>query len=259
MKASVARLRREGLQRSTDASEISDGFKTPDSESITSDIFGVPDFVKEGEESFKERLQRSSNLSRVDENTSLGTSARPARRSVTNELFDPDRSARYTSARPVARRSVSHELFDLKYNAGRTSPYSPSSLTEPDPLVSPRYSRYSREGSSSRDSGLDPSASSLRASSTSRQDTLSNIRPSLPSRPALGTSGRSTTQSDLMRNSPLSHLGSPTSRYSTGTEEERFNAAGSIKDRKRDGSDWRRISVPERGKDFNSLPRKYTR
>ena len=86
--AGINRLRREGYQRSADASEISDGLKTPDdSESITSDIFGVPDFVKEGEDSFKDRLQRSSNLSRVDENSSLGTTTRP-RRSTTNELFE---------------------------------------------------------------------------------------------------------------------------------------------------------------------------
>ena len=124
--AGINRLRREGLQRSADASEISDGFKTPDdSESITSDIFGVPDFVKEGEESFKDRLQRSSNLSRVDENSSLSSTSRPRR--AANDLFE-ERPSRYTSARPVARRSVSRELFDLKYNTGRTSPspYSPS-------------------------------------------------------------------------------------------------------------------------------------
>ena len=55
--AGVNKLRREGMQRSTDVSEISDGFKTPeDTESITSDIFGVPDFVREGEESFNDRL-----------------------------------------------------------------------------------------------------------------------------------------------------------------------------------------------------------
>ena len=255
--AGINRLRREGLQRSADASEISDGFKTPDdSESITSDIFGVPDFVKEGEESFKDRLQRSSNLSRVDENSSLSSTSRP-RRAAANDLFE-ERPSRYTSARPVARRSVSRELFDLKYNTGRTSPspYSPSSMAETDSLLSPRYSRYSREGSSSRDSGLDPTApSSLRATSISRPEP----RSSLPSRPTLSSGGRSNTQTELLRQSPLGHLGAG-SRYSSATsEEERFNAAGSLKDRKRDGSDWRRISVPERGKDFNSLPRKYTR
>jgi hypothetical protein len=234
--AGVTRLRREGLQRSADASEISDGFKTPeDAESITSDIFGVPDFVKEGEESFSDRLQRSSFLSRVDENSSsMGTSARPARRSVTNELFE-ERPGRYTAARPVARRSVSRELFDLKYGSGRTSP-SPYSV-EPDSAsgaLSPRYTR--REGSSSRD-----------------PEPRAGARPSLPSRPALSSAGRSNTQAEILRQSPLGHIGP------RPTDEERFLAAGTIKDRRRDGSDWRRISVPERGKDFNSLPRKYNR
>ena len=46
----VNRLRREGKIHSNDVSEVSDGFRTPDdSESVTSDIFGVPEFVKEGE------------------------------------------------------------------------------------------------------------------------------------------------------------------------------------------------------------------
>jgi len=147
-------------------------------------------------------------------------------------------------------------LFDLKYNSGRTSPspYSPSSIVETDSLLSPRYSRYSREGSSSRDSGLDPTQSSLRTASSSRPE----ARSGLPSRPTLSAGGRSNTQTELLRQSPLGNLGTG-SRYSAASEEERFNAAGSLKDRKRDGSDWRRISVPERGKDFNSLPRKYTR
>lgn len=258
--AGVNKLRREGMQRSTDASEISDGFKTPeDTESVTSDIFGVPDFVREGEESFNDRLQRSGYLGRVDENSCSvsNSSARPARRSTTNELFE-DRPIRYTAARPVARRSVSRELFDLKYGSGATSP-SPYSSTLPESdssALSPRHTRYSREGSSSRDSGLDPSAysSSLRSSSMSRPEHLP--RPGLPSRPSLASTGRSNTQAEILRQSPLGHLSSAGGRYSGG-EEERFNAGSSLKDRKRDGSDWRRISVPERGKDFNSLPRKY--
>ena len=247
--AGISKLRREGMHRSTDASEISDGLKTPeDSESITSDIFGVPDFVREGEESFNNRLQRAGNLSRVDENSSVTTSARPARRSTTNELFEERPSTRYTPAKPVARRSVSRELFDLKYSSGRVSPspYSPTSpLDYTSDSATPLYSRYSRDGSSSRDSGLEPS---LRAPST--------VRSSLPSRPSLTSGGRSNTQSEIARQSPLSHLPA-SSRYTS--DEERFNAGGSLRDRKRDGSDWRRISVPERGKDFNSLPRKYNR
>jgi len=251
--ASVNKLRREGLQRSADASEISDGFKTPeDTESITSDIFGVPDFVKEGEESFNDRLQRSGYLTRVDENSTASTSARPARRTTTNELFE-ERPTRYTSARPVARRSVSRELFDLKYGSGKTSPspFVTSSLLS-DSDSSARHSRYSREGSASRDSGLDPSgySGSLRSSSISRPD-----RPGVPSRPSITTGGRSNTQAEILRQSPLGHL-STGGRYAI-SDEERFKAGSSLKDRKRDGSDWRRISVPERGKDFNSLPRKY--
>jgi len=204
--AGVNKLRREGMQRSTDVSEISDGFKTPeDTESITSDIFGVPDFVREGEESFNDRLQRSGYLGRVDENSCSvsSSSSRPARRSTTNELFD-ERPNRYTAARPVARRSVSRELFDLKYGSGATSP-SPYSSTVPESdstVLSPRHTRYSREGSSSRDSGLDPSpySSSLRSSSISRPEHLP--RPGLPSRPGLASGGRSNTQAEILRHLP---------------------------------------------------------
>ena len=99
--AGINKLRREGKIRSTDVSEISDGLRTPDSESVTSDIFGVPDFVKEGEESVGDRISRSSYLSRVDENNSLANSARSGRKSVTKEPLE-DRPIRYTSARPVA-------------------------------------------------------------------------------------------------------------------------------------------------------------
>ena len=43
------------MEHSTEVSEISDGLRTPeDTESITSDIFGVPDIAREGEESFSE-------------------------------------------------------------------------------------------------------------------------------------------------------------------------------------------------------------
>jgi len=55
-----------------------------------------------------------------------------------------------------------------------------------------------------------------------------------------------------MRNSPLT-----LSRYSEDETTTSRPYGGSLKDRKRE--DWRRISVPERGKDFNSLPRKYNR
>merc|ERR1711892_945002 len=271
--AGINKLRREGKIRSTDVSEISDGLRTPeDSLSVTSDIFGVPDFVKEGEESFGDRVSRSSYLSRVDENNSLTNSARTGRTSVTKEPFE-ERPVRYTSARPVARRSVSRELFDIKYNTGKVSPSPYSTINEPETssILSPisrRVSRLSREGSSSRDkevSELDHGISSgynssVRGSDRSRSISLSTGRSTtqnefmrhLPSRPTLASTGRSTTQNEFMRNSPLT-----LSRYSEDESNTSRPYGGSLKDRNRE--DWRRISVPERGKDFNSLPRKYNR
>ena len=244
--AGVSRLRRAGKIHSNDVSEVSDGIRTPDSESVTSDIFGVPDFVREGEESLSERLTRPSYLS-------------SGRLSGTKEE-ERGGSSRYTSARPVARRSVSRELFDLKYNTGKISP-TPyySSLSETEPLssaLSPvsrrvarggRDTREGREGSTSREDTADFGLGSGYSRSTSLSrgpDPLSPTR-NLPSRPSLASSGRSTTQNEIMRNSPL-----------TVMREEGHLSSG-LRDRKRD--DWRRISVPERGKDFNSLPRKYTR
>jgi len=276
--AGINKLRRQGKQYSNEVSEISDGLKTPDdTESITSDIFGVPDFVKDGEDSFSERLQRSSYLSRVEENSAGTSSARPAKKSLSKELFE-ERPSRYTSSRPVARRSVSRELFDMKYNSGKTSPY--SSIIEPESSStlgqpSRRVSRASREGSASRDphSDQDLGHSSVYASSMrpgnensrsismtrGRTDQLSRPPPSssIPSRQSLASSGKSNTQSELMRNSPLPLLSNSSSRYSGSGDEDRASYGGSLKDRKR--QDWRRISVPERGKDFNSLPRKYNR
>jgi len=238
--AGVSRLRKEGKIHSNDVSEVSDGLRTPDSESITSDIFGVPDLIREGEESLSERLTRPSFLS-------------GGRRE--------DRTARYTSARPVARRSVSRELFDLKYNTGKISP-TPyySSLSETEPLssaLSPvsrrvgRVGREGREGSSSRDDSDFGSSAYNRSTSLSRGPDPGPLSPSrnYPSRPSLASSGRSTTQNEILRNSPLTVMRED---GTVGTP-----LASGLRDRKRD--DWRRISVPERGKDFNSLPRKYTR
>ena len=200
--------------------------------------------MREGEESLSERLTRPSYLS-------------SGRLSATKDPGYEERSAssRYTSARPVARRSVSRELFDLKYNTGKISP-TPyySSLSETEPLssalspVSRRVGRVGREGSSSREDTGDLALGSgySRSTSLSRggQEPLSPVR-NLPSRPSLASSGRSTTQNEIMRHSPLTVM------------REDGPLGSGLRDRKRD--DWRRISVPERGKDFNSLPRKYTR
>jgi len=274
--AGINKLRRQGQERSTEVSEISDGFKTPDdTESITSDIFGAPEFVKEGEDSFADRFSSRSS----------GTSSavpRPTRKSYTKDLSE-DRSARYTSSRPVARRSVSRELFDLKYGTGKTSPSFFSTINEPDnssylSAAVRKTSKPSREGSASRELLSDTEigtssgySSSLRTDNprslsvsrgplSGRPDSLNRppISSTLPSRPSLSSGGRSNTQSELKRASPLSPLSPKTSssRYSSG-DEDGLSYGGSLRDRKR--QDWRRISVPERGKDYSSLPRKYDR
>jgi len=156
--------------------------------------------VREGEESLSERLTRPSYLS-------------SGRLSATKDPGYEERSAssRYTSARPVARRSVSRELFDLKYNTGKISP-TPyySSLSETEPLssalspVSRRVSRVgtrdTREGSSSREETTDFGLGSGYSRSTSLSRGPDPLSPSrnLPSRPSLASSGRSTTQNEIM-------------------------------------------------------------
>jgi hypothetical protein len=229
----------------------------------------VPDLIKEVEESFNDHINRSI-LNKMEENNFLDGRDKQNR---SKELFD-ERSVRYTSARPVARRSVSRELFDLKYNSGKTSPFTLHSDTGDSFLTSPlsrRITRYSHEGSNARD--IEPSdydcggvtsgyrSSSLRTGDSSRStsqhrntiSTKSDITSlPLPSRPLLSSSGRSTTHSEILRCSPLT-----VGRFTDEGESTGQPYGGSLRDRKR--QDWRRISVPERGKDFNSLPRKYNR
>ena len=94
-------------------------------------------------------------------------------------------------------------------------------------------------------------------------------------RPSLASQGRSLTQNDFGPGGRLSSQLSPLYSGSTsgyGGDDEgsylsttkRYGPTGlsgsryaSLEDRGR--SDWRRVSVPERGKDFKSLPRKYNR
>ena len=224
--------------------------------------------MKEGEDSFSDTFSRSL-LNRMDENSF----DRRDKQIKPRDLLE-ERPVRYTSARPVARRSVSRELFDLKYNSGKTSPFPLVSDTGDPYITSPvsrRLSRYSREGSTTHESELSDyeyggatsgyRSSSLRTGDGSRSTSLSRTAGSpwlesanklQPSRPLLSASGRSTTQSEILRSSPLT--------VGRGYEDGGSSGqayGGSLRDRKR--QDWRRISVPERGKDFNSLPRKYSR
>ena len=260
--AGINKLRQQGWEHSAEVSEISDGFRTPeDTESITSDIFGVPDFVTEGEDSFRERFTKSPYLTRLEEQRSFDR--KPSRRSTIRELSD-DQPSRQTTSRPVSRRSISRELFDMKYNTGKSSPYTLSDITSPiTSPVSRRFSRFSREGSKDIDISTDTGVSSgyrsaynmgsERSRSISQHRGTGSRPDSLPSRPLLSSSGRSNTQKEILRSSPLTAGNLAEEDGALG----RALGSGSLKDRNR--QDWRRISVPERGQDFNSLPRKYTR
>ena len=68
-------------------------------------------------------------------------------------------------------------------------------------------------------------------------------------------SNRSLTQNDFLRSSPRT---TASGRLSAGIEDEssRIRSSG-LTDRGR--TDWRRVSVPERGKDYTSIQSKYKR
>ena len=266
--AGVTKLRRQGFEHSAEVSEISDGYRTPDSESITSDVFGAPDMLSEGDDSFHERLAQSGLLNKgsIERKISRG--------SVSQEGAEDPMSSRYTSSRPVSRRSISRELFDLKYNNGRDLSKAVSDykreLTSP---ISRRYSRHSsntdyttpstdrhslvsdyRPGSMTSPTAA---AAADRTRSISQTRALGAISPTS----SLSVQGGGGLQNDIFRRSPLTAgrltedngLGSS---YAAGAGGVAGGSA-SLKDRNRQS--WRRISVPERGKDFNTLPRKYNR
>ena len=179
LQASLNKLRREASERSRDASEISDGYLSPneESESVSSDVFGAPDESRHRKRSFLTRLDENSEMQ--PNSASLGrsgTKARPVtRRSISRELFDVDRgnnggpqvggnpvlSGRgtgITKARPVTRRSVSRELFDVNFeprSSTQTAPMSSSFRHAPPPDMpdfdSLRQQMRARERSMSRD------------------------------------------------------------------------------------------------------------
>ena len=202
---------------------------------------------------------------------------------------------RITSARPVTRRSVSRELqtMDTPSTAtqvGRTTPTS-AFLTSPRRNVSDysgSYGRSSRERSLGRDD-YDSSSRNYHGASGRRSESLTRgttvVSPSsssTPSRASLASQGRSLTQNEFgMRTTPKLKTLRSIDGYSSGTagdDEFALMRPGSytpsnlssvtsskpssrfstnLEDRTR--TDWRRTSVPERGKDFKSLPRKYNR
>ena len=266
--AGVNKLRRQGIEHSTEVSEISDGYRTPDSESITSDVFGAPDLISEGDDSFQERLSQSGLLNRVERKISRGSMSHEG-------VGDDATAARYTSSRPVSRRSIARELFDLKYTTGRD--ISKAVADYKRELTSPITRRYSRHSSNTdytsttdrhnlasdylRSSSVlgGAGASTERTRSLSQTRALGAISPTSSlsvHSPGSAYYSAGSAQNDIIRRSPLTAGGrllSDDGGYGAGSTAY----GGSLKDRNRQS--WRRISVPERGKDFNTLPRKYNR
>ena len=250
--AGVNKLRRHGLQHSNEVSEISDGYRTPDSESITSDVFGAPDLLSEGDESMNERLAHGGLLNKgsIERKISRGSTSYNDGSGTDDTL-----ASRYTSSRPVSRPSISRELFDLKYNNGRDLSKAVTDYTRRD-LTSPISRRYSRH-SSNIDYTTTPSTDRYTSTYTPTGDRTRSISQTRALGGAISPTSSLSVQShgvhnDILRRSPLTAGGRLLSDDGGGAR-----AGGSLKDRSRQS--WRRISVPERGKDFNTLPRKYNR
>ena len=207
------------------------------------------------------------------------TKARPVmRRSISRELFEVDQH-RQSQARPVARRSISRELFsDANFIPGGGEGGGRLVTSMQADFDQLRNSlRQHRERSLGREDpfmadfmggGGGPvgaASSASRSMSLSRQNNnggrmngsmgLTGVPPTGPPRApsALSSQGRSITQSDFSR----SRFPGLRSQGDEDLSAARFGRLASLDERGR--ADWRRISVPERGKDFKSLPRKYNR
>ena len=241
--ASVKRLRKQGRDHSAEVSEISDGYRTPDSESITSDVFGAPDMYSEADDSFNEKLYHI-NKGNLERKISRGSKS-----------DEESAVSRYTSSRPVSRKSISRELFDLKYNGHDLTKAVADYKRD---LTSPLTRRYSRHNSntdytslptdrhshvSDINAPLDSNITDYRSRSISQTRAHGAISPTSLSVHSV--------HNDILRRSPLT-----AGRLAEDTGLG-FSGGGSLKDRNRQS--WRRISVPERGKDFNTLPRHYNR
>lgn len=184
-----------------------------------------PDFFSDDTPSERMRKKSSGYMSRLEEDD-------PYLRSG-------------AGSRHVTRRSISRELHDY------TSPYSSNPMD---------FSRSSRERSLGRD--LEPIMDVERRLSNRRSESLS--------RPSLASQGRSLTQSELgsgngSSSSAVRRLSSglrspltlPDDDYMSRNSSASSKYSSLLDDRNR--TDWRRVSVPERGKDFKSLSKKYNR
>ena len=220
----INKLRREAADRARDLEELTNGYVSPLD----------PEFFND-DNSYSDRVRKKSSgyLGRLEESDSEVGSRR-------YQNYDSE-SSRNQPIRHVTRRSVSRELHD----------YSPSAYISGNPID---FSRSSRERSLGRD--LEPIMDVERRLSNRRSESLS--------RPTLASQGRSLTQSELGSSSLMSRRLSsglrspvnlpPDDDYSSTSSATRSKL---LEDRTR--GDWRRVSVPERGKDFKSLSKKYNR
>ena len=235
----LSRLRREAAERAHDFEELTSGRST---NGYTSPI--DPDFYNE--ESPSERHRKKSYLGRLEEDDQY---SRPVsyRSGDAYKSGDGYRSGDSDgrSNRHVTRRSISRELHDY------TSP----SWATSSPVD---FSRSSRERSLGRD--LDPIADVERRIANRRSESLS--------RPSLASQGRSLTQNELGSSGSTTgarRLSSGLRSPLTITDDDMLSrisnssklSSTALDDRNR--ADWRRVSVPERGKDFKSLSKKYNR
>lgn len=235
------RLRREAAERANDlASELSDGYISP----LDPEFFG-----SDSDSVFNDK-QRKRSL--VNMSSRLDDYQRPPgmiQRSLSRgESYDSESNSRNNPNRHVTRRSISRELYNNEFSPSWAPTTSSSGMD---------YSRSSRERSLGKELNFD-SLSDL-------EKRLSGRRSESLSRPSLASQGRSLTQSELGSSS----ASTVTRRYSSGlrspiTVQEdldiKYNPSryvASLDDKSR--SDWRRVSVPERGKDFKSLSKKYNR
>ena len=235
----LSRLRREAAERAHDFEELTGGRST---NGYTSPI--DPDFYNE--ESPSERHRKKSYLGRLEEDDQY---SRPVsyRSGDAYKSGDGYRSGDSDgrSNRHVTRRSISRELHDYTSPSWATS--SPVDFT-----------RSSRERSLGRD--LDPIADVERRIANRRSESLS--------RPSLASQGRSLTQNELGSSGSTTgarRLSSGLRSPLTITDDDMLSrisnssklSSTALDDRNR--ADWRRVSVPERGKDFKSLSKKYNR
>ena len=230
----ISRLRREAAERAHDLEELTNGYTSP----IDPEFYNTNDTPSE-------RIRKKSYLGRLEEDADQYASRPLSYRSS----GDSDGRQKH-----VTRRSISRELHD--YNP------SPSWATS-SPVD---FSRSSRERSLGRD--LDPILDVERRIANRRSESLS--------RPSLASQGRSLTQNELVGSSGVSSTGTSGLRsglrsslrspitiqdnddiLSRISNSSKLSGSSALDDRNR--ADWRRVSVPERGKDFKSLSKKYNR